>query len=425
MNPGSGLFHIPDYLFNILTMTYQSYILSNGLKIIHLPSESPVSYCGFAVNVGSRDESVKEQGLAHFVEHTVFKGTARRRAWHILNRMENVGGELNAYTTKESTFVYSIFMEKDFERAVELLSDLVINSVFPENELRKEREVIIDEIKSYEDSPSELIFDEFENLIFNGHPLGHNILGSKNSLHTFNTESCRSFINRFYTADNMTFFCMTNVDFKRIIRLADKYMNGIASEGVLEKRYKPLEISAVSQTKKKKTHISHVIMGSRSYDMYDKRRYQVFLLNNILGGPGMNSRLNVNLREKRGLVYNVESNVTAYTDTGVFSVYLGVAPENRCLSISLVEKEMAALRNQRLTPLQLAAAKKQAIGQFGVASDNKESRFLNLGKSFLYSDHCDTLPEIFSEIEKITASQILDIANELLQPDRLFMLVYE
>lgn len=406
-------------------MTIQTHTLPNGLRIIHLPTHSHVAYCGFAVNAGARDEKPHEHGLAHFVEHTLFKGTHKRKAWHILNRMENVGGELNAYTTKESTFIYSIFMEKDFERATELISDLVVNSQFPENELKKEREVILDEIQSYEDSPSELIFDDFENLLFDGHPLGHHILGDKRSLKSFTSASGQSFLDRYYTTANMVFFSMSRTDFKQVVRLAEKYMTDIPSQEKPNERIRPANISAQHIEKRKKTHLTHVLIGGRAYDMHNKNRYPLFLLNNLLGGPGMNSRLNVSLREKHGLVYNVESNITAYSDTGVFSVYFGTDPKNRGQAIGLVEKELTNLRNQKLTGTQLAAAKKQAIGQLGVASDNKESLFLGLGKSFLHFNRYEPLPDVFLKIENITAEQILETANEILHPENTFRLIYE
>ena len=406
-------------------MTTQTHILPNGLRIIHLPSDSHVAYCGFAINAGARDEKPHEHGLAHFVEHTLFKGTRKRKAWHILNRMENVGGELNAYTSKESTFIYSIFMEKDFGRATELISDLIVNSQFPENELKKEREVILDEIQSYEDSPSELIFDDFDNLLFEGHPLGHHILGNKRSLKSFDTTSGKTFLENFYTSENMVFFSMSRTDFRQVVKIAEKYLTGILSHKLPSARIEPCEIKARVVMKKKKTHLSHVIIGGRAFGMYSENRYPLFLLNNIIGGPGMNNRLNVCLREKHGLVYNVESNVTSYTDTGVFSIYFGTDPKNRERATCLVEKELATLRSNKLTATQLAAAKKQAIGQLGVAGDNKESMFLGLGKSFLHFNRYEPLQEIFGKIENITAQQILDTANNILHPEKLFRLIYE
>lgn len=406
-------------------MHYFSHILANGLRIVHLPIDSPVSYCGFAVNAGTRDENNDEFGLAHFVEHMMFKGTTKRKAWHILNRMENVGGELNAYTTKEETFVYSIFMEEHYGRAFDLLADLIFHSQFPEQEIEKEVDVILDEINSYEDSPSELIFDEFENQLYSGHTLGHNILGDEKSLLSFRSESGRSFMKRFYAPENMVFFSMGRIDFKRIIRLAESTLSDISFPLASRNRQAPEDITPCARQIHKETHQAHVLIGSRAYSMHDEKRIPLFLLNNLLGGPGMNNRLNVSLREKHGLVYNVESNVTSYTDTGLASIYFGTDPKNKDKALQLVHKELDKIRNTKLTTNQLAVAKKQVIGQLGVSGDNKEGLFLGLGKSFLHYNRYDTLPEVFQKVEKLTVEEILHTANEIFAEERLFSLIYE
>lgn len=406
-------------------MDYLSHTLPNGLRMVHLPVESPVSYCGFAVNAGTRDESTGEFGLAHFVEHMIFKGTEKRKAWHILNRMENVGGELNAYTTKEETFVYSVFMEEHFTRAFELQADLIFHSQFPEQEMVKEVDVILDEINSYEDSPSELIFDEFENQLFKGHTLGHNILGDEKSLLGFTPESGLSFMRRFYAPENMVFFSMGRKDFKKIVQIVESSLGGISFPTAGRNRRAPEPIEACTRQIHKETHQAHVLIGSRAYSMFDEKRIPLFLLNNLLGGPGMNNRLNVSLREKHGLVYNVESNVTSYTDTGLVSIYFGTDPKNREKAMILVHKELAKLREVKLSSTQLATAKKQVIGQLGVSSDNREGLFLGLGKSYLHYNRYDTLPEIFARVERLTAEQLLEVANEIFAPERLFCLIYE
>ena len=404
---------------------YFSHILSNGLRIVHLPSVSPVSYCGFAINAGTRDEAANEFGLAHFVEHMIFKGTEKRKSWHILNRMENVGGELNAYTTKEETFVYSIFMEEHFRRAFELLTDLVFHSQFPEQEIEKEVDVILDEINSYEDSPSELIYDEFENLLFEGHALGHNILGNEQSLLSFDTNTGKSFLRRFYVPENMVFFSMGRIPFKKVIQMAESLLSDIDYPMVSRNRVIPEKIVSVNRQVHKDTHQAHVLIGGRAYSMYNEKRLSLFLLNNLLGGPGMNSRLNISLREKHGLVYNVESNVTSYTDTGVATIYFGTDPKNKNKAIRLVHKELDRLREQKLSTTQLSAAKKQLIGQLGVSGDNREGLFLGLGKSFLHYNRYDTLPEVFAKVEKLTAEQIQEVANEIFAPEQLFSLIYQ
>lgn len=406
-------------------MQYFSHTLSNGLRLVHLPSDSPVSYCGFAVNAGTRDEEASEFGLAHFVEHMLFKGTAKRKAWHILNRMENVGGELNAYTTKEETFVYSIFMEEHYSRAFELLADLVFHSRFPRQEIEKEVDVILDEINSYEDSPSELIFDEFENQLFEGHALGHNILGDEQSLLSFGPESGLSFMKRFYTPGNMLFFSMGRIDFRKIVKMAERGLSDIEWPLTPRNRVAPGRMIPAVRKIHKETHQAHVLIGGRAYSMHDEKRVPLFLLNNLLGGPGMNNRLNVSLREKNGLVYNVESNITSYTDTGLATIYFGTDPKNMEKSLQLVYKELRKLRETKLTATQLAAAKKQVIGQLGVSGDNREGLFLGLGKSYLHYNRYDTLPEVFEKVEKLTSEDILETANDIFAPERLSALIYQ
>ena len=406
-------------------MSYNTFTLPNGLRIIHAPNQSNVAYCGFAVDAGTRDENEQEQGMAHFVEHLIFKGTQKRHAWHILNRMENVGGDLNAYTNKEETVIYSAFLVEHFSRAAELLADIVFHSTFPQHEIDKEVEVIIDEIQSYEDSPSELIFDDFEELIFPNHPLGRNILGKPDLLRSFKSEHALNFTSRFYKATNMIFFIQGNIDFKKVIRTIEKVTTDIPFSITERQRTEPFLYIPKTLTLNKETHQAHVMIGSRGYNAYNEKRTGLYLLNNLLGGPGMNSRLNLALRERRGLVYNVEANLTSYTDTGLASIYFGTDPKNKEKAIRLVYKELAKLREVKLTATQLAAAKKQVIGQLGVSGDNREGLFLGLGKSFLHYNRYDTLPEVFAKVEKLTAGEIREVANEIFAPERLFSLIYQ
>lgn len=403
---------------------YYSHTLPNGLRLVHLPSDSNVAYCGFAVNAGTRDELPEEYGMAHFVEHMLFKGTGKRKAWHILNRMENVGGELNAYTTKEETFVYSIFLEEHFRRAMELQADLIFDSKFPEHEMEKEVDVILDEINSYEDSPSELIFDEFENKVFAGHALGHNILGDEKTLMTFSSEDGRSFMRRFYTPENMVMFSMGNIKFDKIVKWAESLLGTIENRQSETNRRAPDLVEPSQSVIGKDTHQAHVIMGQRSFSLHDDRRIPLFLLNNMLGGPGMNSRLNIALRERHGLVYNVESNITSYSDTGVASIYFGTDPKNREKATRLVCRELESLCEKPLAEKIIAAAKKQLIGQIGVSNDNKESLFLGLGKSFLHYNRYDSQEEVVRQIRNITSEDLFDVANKVFAPDKLFRLVY-
>ncbi|WP_085537381.1 M16 family metallopeptidase [Massilibacteroides vaginae] len=406
-------------------MSYLSHVLSNGLRIVHLPTDSPVSYCGYAINAGTRDESAGEFGLAHFVEHMLFKGTRKRKSWHILNRMENVGGELNAYTTKEETFVYSVFMEEHYSRAFELLTDMIFNSQFPMTEIEKEVDVILDEINSYKDSPSELIYDEFENHLFNGHTIGHNILGDEASLLSFNSSSGQSFIQRFYVPSNMVFFSMGRKPFQKIVKMAETALSDLSFPAFSHKREAPESMTVFSHKERHDNHQTHVLIGGKAYDMYHPKRVPLFLLNNIIGGPGMNNRLNVSLREKNGLVYTVDSGITNYTDTGMASIYFGTDPKNTQKALSLVYRELKKLRDTKLTNTQLAAAKKQIIGQLSVSGDNKEGLFLGLGKSFLHHNRYDTLSDAIEKIRTITAEQLLDVANEVFAENNLSTLIYE
>lgn len=406
-------------------MHCNEYTLPNGLRIIHEPTLSKVAYCGFAIDAGTRDEAENEQGMAHFVEHLIFKGTEKRKAWHILNRMENVGGDLNAYTNKEETVVYATFLKEHLERALELLGDIVFHSTFPQHEIEKETEVIIDEIQSYEDTPSELIFDDFEDMIFRHHPLGRNILGKPELLRSFRTEDVLSFTRRFYQPGNMVFFVQGQYDFKKIIRLVEKYLSDIPDVRVENRRTPPPLYMPEHLTVSRDTHQAHVMMGSRGYNAYDDKRTALYLLNNVLGGPGMNSKLNVSLRERRGLVYNVESNLTSYTDTGAFCIYFGTDVDDMDTCLKLTYKELKRMRDVKMTSSQLAAAKKQLIGQIGVASDNFENNALGMAKTYLHYHKYESSELVFKRIEELTAEQLLEVANEMFAEEYLSTLIYK
>lgn len=401
-------------------MQYNIHTLSNGLRIIHEPSSSKVAYCGFAVDAGTRDEAENEQGMAHFVEHLIFKGTRKRKAWHILNRMENVGGDLNAYTNKEETVIYSAFLTEHFGRALELLADIVFHSTFPQNEIEKETEVIIDEIQSYEDTPSELIFDDFEDMIFRNHPLGRNILGRPDLLKKFRSEDAMAFTSRFYQPSNMVFFVLGDFNFQKIVRQVEKLLVDLPLVTVENQRTIPPLYVPEQLVVHKETHQAHVMIGSRGYNAYDDKRTALYLLNNILGGPGMNSRLNVSLRERRGLVYTVESNLTSYTDTGAFCIYFGTDPEDVDTCLKLTYKELKRMRDVKMTSSQLMAAKKQLIGQIGVASDNNENNALGMAKTFLHYNKYESSESVFRRIEALTAEGLLEVANEMFAEEYLY-----
>lgn len=451
-------------------MKYNTYTLDNGLRIIHLPSDSKVVYCGYQINAGTRNEEPGEEGLAHFCEHVTFKGTERRKAWHILNCLESVGGDLNAYTNKEGTVYYSAILKEHIARAVDLLTDIVFHSVYPQAEIDKEVEVICDEIESYNDSPAELIYDEFENIIFKGSPLGHNILGTAEQVRSFKTEDALRFTRKLYRPDNAIFFAYGDIDFKKLVKLIRKALadddsskvaeNAANSVGKLAEEKLP-QISQITQisgdensitTEKsvssvksvgpenypsvgkeiagqtivmqKNTHQAHVMIGTRAYDVNDSRRMPLYLLNNMLGGPGMNAKLNLALREHNGLVYTVESTMVAYGDTGIWSIYFGCDEHDVKRCLRLVRKELDKFMQKPLSEAQLKAAKKQIKGQVGVACDNRENFALDFGKSFLHYGWEKNVDRLYEQVDEITAEQIQAVAQELFDKDRITTLIF-
>lgn len=451
-------------------MKYNTYTLDNGLRIIHLPSDSKVVYCGYQINAGTRNEEPGEEGLAHFCEHVTFKGTERRKAWHILNCLESVGGDLNAYTNKEGTVYYSAILKEHIARAVDLLTDIVFHSVYPQAEIDKEVEVICDEIESYNDSPAELIYDEFENIIFKGSPLGHNILGTAEQVRSFKTEDALRFTRKLYRPDNAIFFAYGDIDFKKLVKLIRKALadddsgkvaeNAANSVGKLAEEKLPQisqmtqisgdensitteksvssvksvgpenypsvgkEIAGQTIVMQKHTHQAHVMIGTRAYDVNDSRRMPLYLLNNMLGGPGMNAKLNLALREHNGLVYTVESTMVAYGDTGIWSIYFGCDEHDVKRCLRLVRKELDKFMQKPLSEAQLKAAKKQIKGQVGVACDNRENFALDFGKSFLHYGWEKNVDRLYKQVDEITAEQIQAVAQELFDKDRLTTLIF-
>ena len=448
-------------------MKYNTHTLDNGLRIIHLPSDSKVVYCGYQINAGTRNEEPGEEGLAHFCEHVTFKGTERRKAWHILNCLESVGGDLNAYTNKEGTVYYSAILKEHIARAVDLLSDIVFHSVYPQAEIDKEVEVICDEIESYNDSPAELIYDEFENILFKGSSLGHNILGTAEQVRSFTTEDALRFTRKLYRPDNAIFFAYGDIDFKKLVKLVGRALadddsgklaeedchadfaddadfsgdtgfagdeNSITTEksvssvkSVGPKNYPSVgeEIAGQTIVMQKNTHQAHVMIGTRTYDVNDDRRMPLYLLNNILGGPGMNAKLNLALREHNGLVYTVESTMVAYGDTGTWSIYFGCDEHDIKRCLRLVRKELDRMMEKPLSDSQLKAAKKQIKGQIGVACDNRENFALDFGKSFLHYGWEKNVDCLYEQVEAITSQQIQDVARELFDKNRLITLIFK
>ena len=458
-------------------MKYNTYTLDNGLRIIHLPSDSQVVYCGYQINAGTRNEEPGEEGLAHFCEHVTFKGTERRKAWHILNCLESVGGDLNAYTNKEGTVYYSAILKEHIARAVDLLSDIVFHSVYPQAEIDKEVEVICDEIESYNDSPAELIYDEFENILFKGSPLGHNILGTAEQVRAFKTEDALRFTRKLYRPDNAIFFAYGDIDFKKLVKLIQKALGecpkgrelacsadcksaetpteeriaektpteeriaeetptgetpteemeaGDANHKVQSSKFN-VQSKVAGQTivMQKNTHQAHVMIGTQAYDVNDDRRMPLYLLNNMLGGPGMNAKLNLALREHNGLVYTVESTMVSYGDTGTWSIYFGCDEHDVKRCLRLVRKELDKFMQKPLSDAQLKAAKKQIKGQIGVACDNRENFALDFGKSFLHYGWEKNVDRLYEQVDEITAAQIQAVAQELFDKDRLTTLIFK
>ena len=409
---------------NRQTSNYDTATLANGLRIIRHTSPTDVVYAGYAIDAGTRDEEPDEHGLAHFVEHMLFKGTVKRRPWHILNRMEHVGGDLNACTSKEETIIYTAALRKDFSRAIELLTDIVFHSTFPEREVPREVEVILDEIESYEDSPSELIFDDFEDVLYEKHPLGHNILGTPQRLRKFTGADAKAFTDRYYHPANAVLFVFGNISMDRIVRAAEALTSDLAPGMPNKGRTAPSPYVPKQVIRHRHTHQLHVLAGCATYPSGDERRTGLCLLNNLLGGPGMNSLLNVSLREHTGLVYNIESNLSNYTDTGIFNIYFGCDPADLDRCLTLMQHELDLLCDKPLTSLQLSAARKQLIGQMGVAADNFENNALAMAKSYLHYNLCESHATILQRINALTPDTLQQISLDLFPETNRTTLIY-
>jgi len=399
--------------------------LNNNIRLVHYRIPGIVAHCGIIINAGSRDEKESEHGIAHFIEHMLFKGTTKRKAYHVLSRLEDIGGELNAYTTKEETAVHASFMKEHYERAIEIISDITFNSVYPVREIEKEKEVVIEEINSYKDNPAELIFDDFEEQIFLNQPIGRNILGTFETVKSFSQKDIFSFIANNYDTSEMVFCSVGDISDEKIVRLFKRYFSEIPSRNIPPKVMKPWHYEPSSVIRKMDTHQSHCIIGNVAYDLKDKRRMSMFLLNNILGGQGLNSRLNLSLREKNGFAYNVESIYNPYCDTGVFSIYFGTDNHNLEKSISIAESELIKLRNVKLGTIQLSKAKNQIKGYLARGYENHESLMLTLGKSLLVFNKIDSLEEVCNKIDNVTSYQILETANDVLDKIKLSTLIYK
>ncbi len=404
-------------------MEFYTYILPNGIRGIHRCTRSSVSHCGLIVGSGTRDERVGEFGLAHFTEHGLFKGTARRKAYQVNCRLENLGGELNAYTTKEDTTIHATTLKGDFRKAVELIADVAFHSTFQDREMSREREVIYDEINTYKDSPAEMIYDNFEDMLFEGSEMGHNILGVKRDIRKFDGEMIRRFMERTYTTDQMVFSSIGGVSFKRAEEIARHYFGDFTATNRSFERAQPEHVKQFLTTENHRTHQTHCIIGCRAYSIMESKRLPLTLLINILGGPSANSLLNVLVRERHGLTYNIEANYTPYSDSGLVTIYFSSESANADRVVEMIHSEIEKLRTTLLTTRQLSMAKRQFMAQLAISMESNEGYMLGAGKSFLTHGVVDTVEESYRRVAAITAEEVREVANEVLQS--MSMLMYK
>ena len=419
---------------------FTTFTLPCGLRIVCAPGRTDVVYLGIAVDAGTRHELPGESGMAHFTEHMSFKGTQRRLARQVISAMESVGGELNAFTGKEETVYYCTCLGQHVSRAIDLLLDITLSSTYPQEEMNREVEVVIDEIESYLDQPAELIYDEFESLMFPNHPLGRNILGDAETLRTFRTPDMQRFTHRLYHPDNMVLYVLGNVKPEKIVQMVEKNIARIdisttaevlqylsVSTPVLSQRYfsTPLEVLQHSHIiRKRDTHQAHVVVGAQAFGGGDPRHLHMYFLSNMLGGPAMSSRLNLALRERNGLVYTVESNCSTYTDTGVWSVYYGCDATDRARCHRLVVRELERLTDHPMSQRTLDAARRQLKGQIGISYDNFENVAIGMAKRFLHYGHTLSQQELFEQLDAITSEDLLTTAQTVFAPERLLTLEY-
>ncbi len=403
---------------------YEYHTLPNGIKIILSHTPSRVIYSGVYINVGSRDESGADEGMAHFIEHSLFKGTEHRKAYHILNRIDGVGGELNAFTTKEETCVYATSLAEHLGRCLELFADVLFHSSFPEAEIEREKEVVIEEINSYSDSPSELIYDQYEELAYEGHPLSHNILGSKRNVRHFTPERLRLQMATNYAPSRMVISVVGDVDFKRLVRMCERYFGAYESHPTAIDRSRKPVFKSFERHIHRRTHQAHLLIGCEAPDIYHTDKTAFTLLNNILGGPAMNSRLNVAIRERYGFCYNIESQYVPFSDTGLFYVYAGVDLDAQEKARRLIVDELSRIVEEQLSERQLRQAQRQFIGQMAINNDNGSNEMQSIGKAYLNFDRVDTLEEMNADIMRLTPADLQRVAADRFGSDKFSTLVY-
>lgn len=405
-------------------MKTNTYTLPNGLRILHLPVSSEVAHAALYIHVGTRDELPGEEGMAHFIEHAVFKGTQKRKAWHILNRLEKLGGDLNAYTAKEETCLYASFLLPHMDKALELFSDIAFHSVFPEKEILKEKQVVIDEIDAYKDNPQEEILDVFEEKFFEGHPLANRILGTKKSVKGFSSARLHNFIQKHYVPSNMLICTTGRIELQKVVALVSKYFDKEVCTQSKTKRLPFSSYTAFHDTRKFSNYQSHSVIGAPAYPMNHPKRYGLSLLNNLLGGPAMSSRLNMNIREKHGYTYIIESNYQTYTDSGFLYIYFGTESAKIEKVRDLTLNELKNLCQKKLGVIQLNNARQQYLGQFALAAESNSGKMLAVGKHFLHGQEIFSQEEIARQLFSFSATDLLDIANEVFAPETISTLSF-
>jgi len=397
--------------------------LENKLRVAHLETKSEVAYLGVGINVGSSDERPEEYGMSHFIEHMLFKGTKKRSNYQVISRLEDIGGELNAYTTKEETFIYTAIPKRYMARAMELIADILFNSTFPLSEMKKEKEVVLDEINSYKDNPSEVIFDEFEEQVFQGHPLAHNILGTEETVRSFTPQMIFDFIERNYSTDKMVLFSLGEFKQERILFLAQKYFSSHRFKSSSGQVREMVNYHPRHHRVEEDTYQAHSILGNVAYPMFDKRRLPLRLLCNMLGGPAMNARLNYQLRERNGIGYNIETNYAAYSNVGIVYIYWGSDENNVKKSNTIITRELNKLINGGLTEAALKRAKQQYLGQIIIANEQQEARFLSFGKSIMHFNRFRSLDDVREMVNAITVEDMATVAKEVFDPEQLSSLI--
>jgi len=406
-------------------MDHHLITLTNGLRIVFKPSSSPIAHACIVINAGTRDELPDQLGIAHFTEHLIFKKTAKRSTNQILNRLELVGADLNAYTTKEYTCIHASFLNEHLSRTLDLFEDLLFHSTFPDHEIEKEKGIILDEIASYQDSPEDAIADDFEDLLFENHELGHNILGTESSLIGLKKEDFKTFVGAYYQPQNMVIGLTGNYSLSKVKRMAEKYYGDLQDDHQLRNRTIPTVNQPKSIITPKPINQVHLMLGNQGYSLYNEKKTSLMILNNLLGGIGMSSRLNLEIREKYGIAYTIESNYTAYSDTGVFNVYFGTETDKMDKAYKLVLKEFKKLRDKKLSIVQLKQSKNKFIGQIALGEENRMALIIAMAKNIIDYGEVDTLERIYDRINKVTAEEIWNVANEILDQNSLNSLIFQ